>query len=327
MRVYWPHEAYREILRCRYRHQHMWGVDVFDRHALLWADAASLAPGWDGRMAKLRTAIEDRLRNRRRFSTYTLEEASLRDYLARIARFRPAMLYGYSSALHLLARTAVEQGWQFDFLKLIVLSGEPALSFRDGIESAFDAPAVDEYGAIEVGVIAYEDRDRRLRVRGDIMLLETLPAGDGVYDIVVTNLANPAFPLIRYAIKDQTDAPVQAEADGFASLGRIMGRSNDFIIAKSGRLFHPEFVSDLLFQFYPEARRFRVHQGEDGAVTVRLEVPSGQRVDFARLERILRTMLDGYPVDFESVERLPSSSSGKHRFITSALAPLTVAGS
>src|SRR5262245_46799243 len=157
MQVFWSHDAHLEMLRSKYRSQDSWGLDIFDRTAYLWGHSASFAPGLPGRVARIRQPLEDRLRNRIRLSAYSLGHEDLRQYLARIARFRPVSLYGYSRAITLLAQEAEVVGFACDSLKLVVLTGEPAFPHLvDTIERTFGVPAVVEYGSIECGQIAHE---------------------------------------------------------------------------------------------------------------------------------------------------------------------------
>src|SRR5205807_1956469 len=146
----------------------------------------------------------------------------------RLARFRPALLYAYSTAADLLAKEAEASGFRCPSLKLVALTSEFVFPRTIAtIERALGVPAVSEYGSVECGLLAGEGRDRALRAREDHVLLETLPRDDGRYDIVVTVLNNPSFPLLRYALGDVSDAPLDVPARGFARLKNIAGRDND----------------------------------------------------------------------------------------------------
>ena len=108
MSIYWGKAAHLEILRARYRFYSQWGVDIFDRTVFLWGNSDLMTPGLKGRTLRaLRPAI-DRLRNRLRLSVYRLAKSDLRSYLRQIGQFRPAAIYGFSSALYLLAQEALE---------------------------------------------------------------------------------------------------------------------------------------------------------------------------------------------------------------------------
>jgi phenylacetate-CoA ligase len=323
MAVYWGRDAYREALRSRYRFYAAWGLDLFEREAYLWGHSSSFAPGLAGVVARLRQPIEDRLRNRLRLSAYHLGHDDLRSYLRRLAAFRPAMIYGYPRALYLLAREAEGVGLDYDSLRLVTLTGEPSSpAVVETLERTFRAPAAVEYGAIECGVIASEGPDRTLRVRDDRVFVETRPHGDGRLDLVVTVLNNPSFPLIRYRIEDVTDVPLERPASGFTVLHAVVGRDNDFVRTRSGRYLHA-MRFDAFFKYQATGvRRFRVHQHADGSLSASIEVegPPGA-VDVTALQRRLSVLVEGYRVDVDVTDALPTTAAAKHRVVTSELPP------
>jgi phosphoenolpyruvate phosphomutase len=321
MGCFWGRQAHLEMLRCRYRMQAAWGVDFLERTAMLWGHSASLKPGLPGRLARLRTPIEDWLRNRLRLSAYHVGRDDLRGYLRRLARFRPALIYGYSRALHLLAQEVEATGFRCDSLKVLTLTGEPAFDHLvAGIERSFGVPAAVEYGAVECGFLAGEGPDRSLRIREDVAFIETLPTDDGRNEILVTVLNNPSFPLLRYAIGDVTDVPLQAPAHGFAVLKNVAGRNNDLILSRSGRFLHSARF-DAFFKYETRhVRRFRVRQHADGALSVAVELDDpGASVDLPALEARLRELVDGYPVKVQLVQAVPQTPAGKHRLVVSDL--------
>jgi phosphoenolpyruvate mutase len=321
MSCYWEREAHREMLRCRYRMQAAWGVEVFDRTAFLWGHSVTLEPSLRGYLAWMRRPLENWLRNRLALSAYHVGREELRGYLRRLAAFRPALLYGYSRALHLLALEAEATGFRCDSLKMVTLTGEPALAhIVAGVERAFVAPAAVEYGSIECGFLAGEAPERRLCVREDVVLLETLPAEDGRHPIVVTILNNPSFPLLRYAIEDVTDAPLEAPPRGFAVLKNVAGRHNDVVLSRGGRRLHSARFDAFFKREARHVRRFRIRQHADGvlAVAVELDDPS-VALDTAALARRLGNLVDGYPVKVEIVPAVPQTPAGKHRLVVSDL--------
>jgi phosphoenolpyruvate phosphomutase len=321
MDCYWAADAHAEMLRCKYRFQASWNIDVFGRTAFLWGHSACLKPGLNGWLARRRQPVEDRLRNRLRLSAYRLGRDDLRSYLRRIALFRPAMLYGYGRALSLLATEAEAIRFNCESLRLAVLTGEPAFAhIVAAVERAFGVPAVAEYGSVECGFLAGETPDRTLQIREDVVLLETLPSEDGRYHLLVTVLNNPSFPLLRYAIGDMTDASLELRQRGFACLHNVVGRNNDLILSRSGRYLHSSHF-DALFKYETHAiRGFRVRQHVDGVLSVSLELSDPSvSLDLMRLQRKIGELVEGYPVKVEVVETLPHSPSGKHRLVLSDL--------
>jgi phenylacetate-CoA ligase len=321
LRVYWSREAHQEMLRGKYRFQAAWGLDIFAPCVFLWGRGKAVLPGLLGRAAQLRQSLEDKLRNRLRLSAYDLGHDRLRSHLRRIAAFRPAWIYGFSRAVALLAHEAAEVGSVCPSLDCIVLTSETASPSLVGtVEKAFGVPAVVEYGSVECGLIAYQGRDRSLRICEDQVFLETLPLPNGRFKILVTVLNNPCFPLLRYAIGDATDARLETPGQGFAILRGLVGRSNDLIVSRSGRYVHSTRFEAVFEYEVQTVRRFRVHQGADGtlAVAVELDKPTAS-LDAVWLERKLEELTEGYPVKLRIVETIPSTAAGKHNPVTSDL--------
>jgi phenylacetate-CoA ligase len=325
MSVFVAKRAHLEMLATQYRFYQMWGVGIFDRSMFLWGHADLLAPGLSGYVARLRQPLEDWLRNRRRLSVYSLGRDVLRSHLARIQAFRPRSLYGFSQAVLLLAQEARASGFRCDSLKLVTLAGEPAPpALLREIEDIFGVPTVIEYGATECGLIAQQWPDRTLRVREDVVLVETQAREDGRCALVVSGLNNPSFPLLRYEIGDMTESPLERPERGFAVLKNILGRNNDILVTRSGGYLHSSRL-EALFKFYrPKIRRFRVRQCRNGEIVVAVE-PDGIAATFdsSGLQRSMGDLVEGFPVSVEIVAAIPQTAAGKHRLVTSDMVAIS----
>lgn len=321
MRVYWSRQAHREMLRCEYRYYDRWGADFRDRAAWIWGHGASFAPGWSGFVQKCRQPIEDLLRNRLRLSAYRLGYREMAGYLDRIQQFRPGAIFGYSQAVWLLSQIAEDFGFQLPSLKLITLTGEPAPpSMLRDVSRGFDAPAATIYGSVECGALAQQSPDGTLRVREDHVFIETLPRDDGRYDIVVSVLNNPSFPLLRYAIGDVTDEPLEHPITGFSILENVVGRSSDFVLSRTGRYVHPARFEALFHYEFAGVHRSLVHQAADGSVKISLVAKTASTtLDLERIEATVCDLLEGYRVTAQVVDSLPISRSGKQRLVVSDL--------
>jgi phenylacetate-CoA ligase len=323
MRFFWGGEAHRASMRTKYRFLEAWGVDLFDPAVSLWGRGAALAPGLKGVLAAIKGPVLDWLRNRLTLPAYDLGPADLRRALARIARFRPAMIYGFSRAVHLLALEARAAGWRCPSLRLAIMTSEPAFPpMVRAAEDSLGVPVANEYGSTDLGLTAYEWPDRTLRVREDSVLAETVPLEDGRHALILTTLLNESFPLLRYAIEDTTAAPLALPDVGFAVLANVEGRHSDLILSRTGRPIHPTRI-DAVFEFETGrlVRRYGVHQREDGSLdaAVELDDPSDRALaDEVRAK--LAALVEGYPVRVEVVAHVPQTAAGKHRMIRSDLA-------
>jgi phenylacetate-CoA ligase len=318
VRIFLSRQGALNMLRAKYRFLAAWDVDLLDRSAFLWGRAGTLG-GLDGLLGRLRQRAEDWLRGRLRLPAYHLGVNDLRRHLARIGSFRPAMLYAYSTAAMLLAREAQAIGFRCPSLRLAVLTAEPiTAAARQAVTQAFGVPVAAEYGSIECGYVAGEHPDGTLRLREDRVILETLPGPAGTYQVVVTVLDNPSFPLLRYRIGDLTSGPLHAPERGFAVMRDVIGRSNDLLVGGSGQLIHP-FLLDVLFEALPGVRRWQARQERCGTLRVTIE-RNDPSVTFNTqdIERQLSEMMDGQPAEVSVTDAL-TSASGKHRWVVSEL--------
>jgi phenylacetate-CoA ligase len=314
--IFWSGAEYRSALATKYRFYASHGVQLFERTAFLCGGDPP-GGGLAGRGRLLEQQVTDRLRNRIRLSPRLMGPAELGAQLQRLERFRPVMLYGFSRAIHLLAREAIRSGFDPQSVRLVVPTSEVATPpVIATIARAFRAPVAMEYGATECPLIAGQDTRGAWRVREDAVFLETIPRTDGRFDLVLTVLGNTAFPLIRYAIEDVVDRPLEKGPVGFACLAPVFGRDDEILVSGSGAPIHPTAV-DAVLEIEPAIRRYRVTQAADGSVSAEVE-PDGP-IATARvrgLEATLTAVLER-PVRIEIVDVIALTTAGKHRAIRS----------
>lgn len=322
MRFFWEKNASLEVLRAKYRFQAQWGLDIFDPMVFLWGNHHRDGAGWGCWVRKFICRAEDWLRNRLRLSAYRLGREDIRKHLEQIASFHPASLYGFSKATAILAREMALVDFHCDSLRVVILTGEPAsVQLRHEVGQRLGAWVTAEYGSTECPFIAGMGPDHLFHVREDIALVETLPRRDGQYDIVLTALNNPAFPLLRYVMHDLTSAPLQRPEHGFARLTDVIGRNDDLLVTRSGRCVHPTLI-DSLFEAESASvvRRFQVHQHQDGSLTALVELHDGATaLNVNSLESNLSRLLEGSEARVRIVDVLATTPAGKHRAITSDL--------
>lgn len=318
--VFRGHDAHHEMLRTNYRYYRMWGHDIFDRMVFLWHVTPTNTPGISGRLRRYREFTEDKLRNRLRLSAQTLGAKDLQGYLEKIAEFKPSAIYAYSRAAYLLALEAKKQGFHCPSLKVINITSEPASAHVvRTVQEGLGAPCIVQYGCVELGFIAGHWVDRTMRVREDLVLLETLIRPDAHFDIVLTNLNNPSFPLLRYDIGDVTDQSLEVPESGFSMLRNISGRCGDLLYTPAGRCLHPTVVDELFEEnYFKYVRRFQIRQRADYSILALIELNDAATVpDTEQLARHLSVQVDHCPVEVEIVAKIEQTTAGKHRNVIS----------
>ena len=256
------------------------------------------------------------------FSGYHLGPATADAYLDAMAATGATWIHGYPSMVSLIASLAVDRGRILPMTH-VTLGAESVMAPQaEVIRKAFGVEPLQHYGMTEAAANISQCPHGRLHVDEDYAAVELLPAADGLHEIVGTNLANLAFPLIRYRIGDLADL---AESETCCPCGRpgrtvrrIDGRREDYVITRSGarigRLDH-------IFKDMVNVAAAQIVQDRPGRVTLR--IVAGAR--FAPPDELrLRAEADkrfGREVqyDIEYVRQIPRTRRGKIRLVVSQL--------
>lgn len=128
-------------------------------------------------------------------------------------------------------------------------------AMRQFIESVFDCPVVESYGASEFLTIATACRHGNLHVNNDWVIIESVddagrPVPDGTMGqtTLVTNLANHVQPLIRYDLGDRTTlSPERCACGSPLPVISVHGREDEpLILGASGTTLLPLALTTVL---------------------------------------------------------------------------------
>lgn len=259
-------------------------------------------------------------------STYHLARANAPAYFAALRRFRPRYLFGYASALHALAASALEMGLQAPPLDVAISNAEPLLAHqRDAIAAAFSCPVRDTYGMAEIACAGSECSSLRMHAWPEVGVLEVLRDGEDAPvapgeagRFVATGLLNEDMPLIRYETGDRGSSRPAAEpcecGRRLPVLASVEGRADDVLVTPDGRRIGR---LDPVFKAATAVREAQIVQERDDAVLVRV-VPAGGwgAVAARRLEGELAARLGPQVrIRVEEVEAIPRGSNGKFRAV------------
>jgi len=304
---------------------HRWfDVDMGAPEIVLWG-----SPIETGRQDRVRT-LRDRLINSRLLSAFDLGEPALARYADIVTRERPRKLFGYASALYLLARYLQrhDRAPGPDSLRVAFTTAEPLYDFqRAAIQAAFGCPAAVEYGSRDAGLIANECPAGGLHIAAEGILVEILPGSSSLAaasgEIVITNAYSFAMPIIRYRTGD-----VGALAEDACRCGRglpclrtVEGRQTDFLVTPEGRVMHA-LAAIYVLRELPGVREFQLVQERLDQVRVTL-VPD-QGFEGETSDRVVaglgRLLGGGISVEVAIAPEIPRAASGKHRYVISKVA-------
>ncbi len=307
----------------KWRATRWWGVDIGDPEIVLWGSPVEL-----GKQDRIK-ALRDRLFRSHLLPAFQMSDDQMDRYLEKIARLRPKMLFGYASALALLANHAERLGQDMSSCgaKVVFATGETLYpTQRATIERVFGAPVANGYGSRDAGFIAHQCPRGSLHLSAEHIVVElvdeagrSVPPGEEG-EIVTTHLATDDFPFIRYRTGDMAVMAAEpcACGRGLPALTEVVGRSTDFVRTRSGNAMH---ALALIYEVRdkPGVKAFKFIQDADLSVELLLVGDAELTADVEAQIRngLLGRMGAGTVLAIRRVEHIPAERSGKYRYVVS----------
>jgi phenylacetate-CoA ligase len=189
--------------------------------------------------------FKDLLSRRFRFPVFDLSDTVLEKFLQKFKTKKFNYINGYTSSIVLFAKYLENKNIILKeicpTLKACFVTSEMLFeSDKKLLEKQFGIPVINEYGASELDLIAFENPKGEWQVNAETLFVEILDENNNVLPygeegrIVITSLFNKANPFIRYeigdiGILDEKSTPQKP------ILKKLIGRTNDIAILPSGK--------------------------------------------------------------------------------------------
>lgn len=311
----------------KWRATRWWGVDIGDVEVVLWGSPIEI-----GKQDRLKS-LRDSMFRSHLLPAFQMSETKMDQHLDAIERLRPRMLFGYASALAILAEHAErrDRGMNRHAIRVAFATGETLFpEQRAAIERVFGAPVANGYGARDAGFIAHQCPAGGLHVSAEHIVVELVdeygkPVAPGeTGEVVVTHLATADFPLIRYRTGDMAimDREPCSCGRGLPILREVLGRSTDFVLTPSGNRMH---ALALIYEVRdkPGVKAYKFVQEAD--LSLDLQLVAGPEftpdVEGSIREGVLERMGQGAALSIRRVNDIPPERSGKHRYVVSRASP------
>lgn len=257
-------------------------------------------------------------------SAYHLAPRHAAAYADALRRHGTRHLVGYPSALHALARGALDAGVPLPHLDVVVTNAEPLLAHqRETVAAAFGCAVRETYGMAELACAASECAHGRLHVWPEVGIVEidAAAAHDDAGDVVATGLLNADMPLVRYRVGDRAapgdDAAPCPCGRALPTLARVEGRCDDVLYTADGRAVGR---LDPVFKAGAALREAQIVQEALDRVRVRYVPGEGFAASDADvLVERLRDRLGDVEVVLEAVPAIPRTANGKFRAVVCRL--------
>lgn len=278
--------------------------------------------------------FKDLLSNRYRFSVFDLSDSAFEKLLKKFSATSFDYINGYTSPIvqfaKYLERKNIILKTACPTLKACVVTSEMLFdNDKTLLEKQFGVQIINEYGASELDLIAFQNPDNEWQINSETLLVEILDEKNNVVPlgeegrVVITSLYNKAHPFIRYDIGDigilSKRSTVQKPI-----LKKLIGRTNDIAILPSGKkaaglTFY--YVTKSIIEDDGNVKEFIIEQHKKDSFKV-IYVSSSEISDAKKNTIIneMETYLEkGLHINFERKNELQRSKSGKLKQFSSLL--------
>ena len=311
-------------------------------HALTWSHimwlyksyGITLGESFEARYYGLPKALQPRLKERAkdffahryRFDIFDLSDNQLDKMIEFYKRKKFNYINGYTSSIAMLAKHLKSKGLVLKelcpSLQFCITTSEMLFpSDRKAIEEYIGVPVINEYGASELDIIAFEDTDGDLLLNDKTLFTEVVddddqPVSDGQEGhLVITGLYNQGHPFIRYKIGDVGIIDPKTK-NGIPRLKKLIGRTNEFAFLPSGKrvpalTFY--YVTKSLIEDSGAVKEIKVIQTQMDTFTV--EYVADHELDEKEKSTITKAIEEylepGLRIYYKRQDRLERSKSGK----------------
>ena len=254
-----------------------------------------------------------------------LSPKHLEEMLQVILDKKPRIVFSYSSTLVELGKyilSAYPNKKDREFSMKTILTGGEGISEENRLmlQNAFGCKVYRRYSDMELGILGQDmgDGGAYLLNWGSyyfecLKMNSDEPAEDGeVGRIVITDLFNLSFPMIRY---DTGDLGVMSKNGGgrYPALLEIHGRVRDCVWSTSGNLISPAKIFVTMWG-QDGVKQWQLIQEDQKLFVMKLNAINN--FDCASLETKLKSVLgDDADIQFQFVDEIPVLSSNKRRAV------------
>jgi len=311
-------------------------------HALTWANIINRF-GWYGIdfnsslqarfygipldiIGNTKERVKDLLTHRYRFPIFDLSDAICETILKKFQKKKFDYINGYTSSIVLFAKFLQQKNIVLKSvcpsLKCCVVTSE--MLFDDDkilLENYFGVPIINEYGASELDLIAFQNNDGDWQVNSETLFVEILDSKNNVLPygkegrVVITSLYNKAHPFIRYDIGDIGILDEKSTSKK-PILKKLIGRTNDIAVLPSGKkspglTFY--YVTKSIIEDDGNVKEFIIIQSKIDTFDIEyISQIALSESQISTIEKAITTYLEnGLTLTFTRKEKLERSKSGK----------------
>lgn len=274
----------------------------------------------------LKERLKDRFGFRYRFPIFDLSDRKMEEFLKDFQKKEFDYINGYTSSIVLFAKFLQKKNIILKdvnpTLKLCIVTSE--MFFEEDkklLEEQFGVPVVNEYGASELGLLAFQNPSGEWILNSETMFVEVVDENGKVVPhgekgrIVITSLYNKAHPFIRYEIGDTGSMSTQSTFKK-PVLKDLLGRTNDVALLPSGKVvpgltFY--YVTKSVIEKEGKIKEFTIQQTALGTFKIKYVAENSLSLEeVQKIEHAMDTYLEkGLELEFIHQRTLSRNKRGK----------------
>ncbi|MCF6295149.1 MAG: phenylacetate--CoA ligase family protein [Flavobacteriaceae bacterium] len=278
--------------------------------------------------------FKDTLSKRFRFSVFDLSDIAFQKHLKKFQSKKFDYINGYTSSIvqfaKFLERKTINLKSICPTLKACVVTSEMLFeNDKKLMETQFGVPVINEYGAAELDLIAFENPNNEWLLNSETLFVEILDNNDDPVPlgqegrIIITSLYNKAHPFIRYNVGDIGSLSEKSTIKK-PILKKLIGRTNDIAILPSGKkaaglTFY--YITKSIIEDDGNVKEFVIEQLT--TKTFKISYVSAEKLTDDKINTIKTEMANylekGLDILFERQNQLQRSKSGKLKQFSSLL--------
>ncbi len=310
------HDKRNPVEAFAWRYLKWWGINPWDDGAYLWRMPQKT------KLYSLLNCVLWWPTKKLRFDATTLNQEHFGFIVNKINKHQPKLIQGYVGSVYEFALYLNENKVKIHQPKAVWVTSAPLMPYqREVIEEVFRAPLFNEYGSSEIPwIAAQQSKDSPLFVNQEGRYIEIINQDDsGEGDLIITDLLNYSFPLIRYELGDRTSFATDYESDiNLLAIREVKGRKGDSIEIPGVGKIDASYLTTI-FDEYPNATNgFQLIQKKSLDVVLRV-VPNynhpAYEYEILRVQQLLSDKFcDKIKVDLVYLDKI-LSDRGKPRYI------------
>lgn len=268
-----------------------------------------------------------------KFDVSDLSQDKLHYIYSKIKFHKPKIIWGYVGAIEQLALFMKDSNLFFNYVPLVWVTAAPVSEIQRALfAQIFKTDVLNQYACSEVHWVASNIPGTQIMtVEDDYRHVDIVDDKDSILgyneegDLILTDLENKAFPLIKYRVGDRTKRikPLDSSMP-FSCISPVKGRVTDSIKTPDGITLSGEYLTTVFDDHIDVVRQFQIIQKKNYSILIKTVVNTDQpkNVIDKILMQVRKDLLDKInnelSIEVVVVDKI-KHDRGKIRFIKSEL--------